>query len=56
MMNDGPPQSKINQTFERLNCMVNIDIIAHPEKIVCVCFLYDLLVVMNVIEQSFGSC
>jgi hypothetical protein len=36
--------------------MVNIVMIVHCEKIVCVCFLYDLLVVMNVIKQSFGSC
>ena len=43
-----------NQTIECLNCMVNIVIIAHSDKIVCsICFWYDLLVVMNVIRKLF---
>jgi hypothetical protein len=46
-----------NQTIECLNCMVNIVIIAHSDKIVCsICFWYDLLVVMNAINKAFGSC
>jgi len=50
LMNDGPIQQKINQTFERFNCMVNS--VAHCEKIVCVCFWYDpFLVVLNVIRK-----
>jgi len=42
LMNDGPLQSKINQTFERFNCMV--DIVAHCEKIVFVfVFVFDMI-------------
>ena len=31
-------------------------LLLHIEKIVCTCFWYDLLVVMNAINKAFGSC